>query len=221
MRRARDRLRPGRTTPATARDRPRTRQPGDDARSDRGARLAKAGGMARLDPLDRHRVRDHREALPRAGNPDKTGLTRISIGSLDDSHLGIEAQYNPKDISIEQSWTWSAQKNKGNVPDLAFGGGGGRVMTIELVFDGFERGLSVQPSIDALVELSRVRDLGSSKDEMLRPHTVAVVWGDMESLRGVIESISTKLTVFAPGGAPLRATVSVKIREVSKIVPAK
>ena len=167
-----------------------------------------------------------RQTLPRAGGTAAARLEKIVIGSLDDPGKGIEAQYNPKDIAIEQSQTWNAHPNKGNLPDLAFGGGGGRTMTLELFFDGFEAGQSVQPAIDALIELSRVRDLDSSQDRMLRPHVVAVVWGDpkqggMASLRGVIESISTKLTMFTPGGAPVRATCSLKVREVAKIVDGR
>jgi hypothetical protein len=71
-----------------------------------------------------------------------------------------------------------------------------------------------------------VRNLDSSKDHMLRPHVVAVVWGDpkqggMASMGGVIESISTKLTMFSPAGAPVRATCSLKVREVAKIVDGR
>jgi hypothetical protein len=176
-----------------------------------------------LDSFERSRI--PRQTLPRAGIT-VARLERIVIGSLDDPGKGIEAQYNPKDIAFEYTQTWNAHPNKGNLPDLTFGGGGGRTMTLELLFDGFEAGMSVQPAIDALVELSRVRDLDSSKDHMLRPHVVAVVWGDpkqggMASMRGVIESISVKLTMFAPGGAPVRATCALKVREVAKIVDGR
>jgi contractile injection system tube protein len=175
--------------------------------------------MNDLDSFQRSSI--PRQTLHRVGGPGGARLEKIVIGSLDDPGVGVEAQYNPKDISIEQSQTWNAHPNKGNLPDLAFGGGAGRTMSLELFFDGFESGQSVQPAIDALVDLSRVRKLDSSQDSMLRPHVVAVVWGDLASMRGVIEQISTKLTMFLPSGAPVRATCQLKIREVAKIVDGR
>ena len=163
------------------------------------------------------------QRLPRP-SPAGARLERIVIGSLDDPSKGIEAQYNPKELSFDQSIPWTPHKVRGNLPDLQFTGGDGRTMSFELFFDGFEAGQSVQQAIADLVELSRVRNPDSNDDDLLRPHVIAVVWGSQGTegaappFRGVIESISTKLTMFLPDGRPVRATCQVKVREVAKIV---
>jgi hypothetical protein len=50
-----------------------------------------------------------------------------------------------------------------------------------------------------------------------RPTLVQVQWGkpDMPIFRGVIASLSTKLTMFLPSGMPVRATCTVKLMEAS------
>ena len=45
-----------------------------------------------------------------------------------------------------------------------------------------------------------------------------VVWGDdMQKFIGVVESVSTKYTMFMPGGRPVRATASVKLIEAERM----
>jgi Contractile injection system tube protein len=149
--------------------------------------------------------------------PSPARLKKVVIGSLDDIDLGVEAQYNPSEITIELSVPWSQQKTKGEQPYLEFTGSQGRSLSFELLFDGFERGASVQGAVDDLTELASVRDADSEHEDLRRPHVVAVAWGEhadnIPAVRGVIESLSTKYTMFFPDGRPARATCSIKIRE--------
>jgi Contractile injection system tube protein len=151
-----------------------------------------------------------------------THLAKVLIGSLDDAEKGIEAQFNPKELSIERSVPWETHKRpRSDRPDLEFTGGDGRTLSLELLFDGYEAGLSVQDTVWALEELAAVRDPAGDEDE-LRPHQVAVVWGadsggNLPAFRGVITSISTKYTMFLPGGAPVRATCAVKVKEAAAL----
>lgn len=160
------------------------------------------------------------QSLPRPSRPPNAArLEKIVIGSLDDLGLGVEAQYNPKELSIERTVSWAPQKAvKGDAPTQEYtGGGNGRSLSLELLFDGFERGMSVQPALAALDQLARVRDKSAAKGEQLRPHYVGVAWGtgtdQLPVFKGVIESISTKITMFFPSGVPARATCAIKIRE--------
>lgn len=154
-----------------------------------------------------------------------TRLEKIVIGSLDDAHIGVEAQYNPRELTIDKSVPWQEHKvTKKDDPDLEFTGGGARTMSLELTFDGFETGQSVEESIDALTAMAQVRDPDATDAEHLRPHRVAVVWGSREKMpafRGVIESLSTKYTMFLPDGTPARAVCTIKIKEAQRPGVAK
>ena len=90
-------------------------------------------------------------------------------------------------------------------------------MSIELLFDGYESHRSVQPEIDQLEQLSSIRDPGSPDETLRRPHYCVVTWGaaGTRPFRCVIETLTTRVTMFAPDGAPLRATCTVKLKEVN------
>src|SRR5882762_1496867 len=162
------------------------------------------------------------QLLPSPIRPGSDKLEKVIIGSLDDEGIGVEAQYNPKELSIDISVPWTAHKViNAHKPDLEFVGGEMRTISLELLFDGYETGQSVQQSVGLLGTLATVRAIDSTDPKMRRPHFVAVVWGDRPDtipvFRGVIESISTKYTMFLRDGRPVRATCAVKIKEARKV----
>ncbi|MFT3691984.1 MAG: phage tail protein [Kofleriaceae bacterium] len=148
---------------------------------------------------------------------------KISIGSLDEAGLSVDAQYNPKELQIDKSVPWQ-KHNKANANglQLEFTGAEGRTMSVDLLFDGYEEGASVQPSVDVLQQLATVREPNSSEDDKRRPHHCVVVWGTVmgggdNKFKCVIEQISTKYTMFSQDGAPLRATVTLKLKEAERV----
>ena len=153
-----------------------------------------------------------------AGYHPGAKVEKLMIGSLDDLTRGIEAQFNPKELAIDHAVPWKPHhQHRSDSPRLEFTGGAGRTLTLELLFDGYETGQSVEPTVLELANLSRIRDPDSNEEDLLRPHRVAVVFGGgaeaIRPFKGVIESISTKYTMFLPDGRPVRATCSVKIKE--------
>ena len=152
-------------------------------------------------------------------------LEKLTIGSLDHSKLTVVAQYNPKELQLDKQIPWKSADSLpgGNRPqrneqdDVELTASPTRSITVELLFDGYEQHRSVQPEIDKLEELSSSQEPGSKHAEQRRPHHCVVTWGPtgMRPFRCVIESLVTKLTMFAPGGAPLRATCTVKLKEVN------
>lgn len=148
----------------------------------------------------------------------QTSLTKLSIASLDDTSLQVEAQFNPKELSIDKSVAWSKHANsKGDSPELEFTGADGRSLSFELMFDGYETNTNVETSfVDKLLTMAKARDHKSRDEAMRRPHKVAVRWG-IRQFEGVIESMSTKYTMFAPDGVPLRCTVNLKFKEAESL----
>ena len=151
-------------------------------------------------------------------------VEKLAIGSLDNSRLTVVAHYNPKEIQIDKQVLWM-QHNSSPKPerprdsqqdDAEINSVPIRSMSVELLFDGFEDHRSIQPEIDKLEVLSSIQEPGSKKEARRRPHHCVVTWGaaGIRPFRCVIESLSTKLTMFAPNGTPLRATCTVKLKEV-------
>jgi hypothetical protein len=163
--------------------------------------------------------------------PKSPMLAKVVIGSIDDTGLGVEAQYNPKELTIDHSVPWQAppHSKRGHNPDLEFSGGSSRSLSFELLFDGFETGQSVEQAVQDLTKLARPRNPDSKDKEMQRPHLVALAWGAGGSTTteyippffGVFESVQTKYTMFLPGGTPVRATCQVKIKEAASVAYKK
>ena len=148
---------------------------------------------------------------------------KLKIGSLDDTNLSCEAQYNPKELQIDKPIPWTkhnmankseAQKADGKI-HLEFTGAESRSMTVELLFDGFEKKQSIASHVAALEQMSSVIDASSSKEDKRRPHHCVVSWGDrgIPSFKCVIEQLTTKYTMFLTDGTPVRATCTVKLKE--------
>jgi hypothetical protein len=153
-------------------------------------------------------------------------LSVLTVMSLDTNDT-VVAQFNPKELQIDKQVPWSKvnQANQSNEKGihLEFTGAEGRSMSIELLFDKFEENASVMPDIEKLERFASVWE--ESKDEnKRRPHRCVVTWGEMlgsQGFRCVIESLSTKYTMFSPSGVPLRATCTVKLKEADVVSMAK
>jgi hypothetical protein len=149
--------------------------------------------------------------------------TKVSIGSLDDPGLHVEAQYNPKELQIDKTVPWQ-KHNTSNVDDiqLEFTGAEPRTMSLELLFDGYETNSSVQGRVAKLETMASVRNASAPDPELRRPHHCVVVWGTVigglaNKFLCVIESMSTKYTMFHSHGYPLRATVTLKLKEAERV----
>lgn len=156
-----------------------------------------------------------------------SNLAKLTIGSLDDTSITIEAQYNPKELQVDRTVPWAkpqATNKAGAGADpggirLEFTGAEGRQMQVEMLFDGYETKTSVKDKIHKLETLATVRGADSSKSEDRRPHHCIVSWGDrgLPKFKCVIESLSIKYQMFSTEGAPLRATATVKLKEADSV----
>lgn len=153
---------------------------------------------------------------------------KLWIGSLDQPGIEIRAQYNPKELQVDKQIKWEphkgkesrtgdARKENSKQADLEFNGAPTRSLTVELLFDGYEAGRSIQGEIAILEELSSATDPESPNEALRRPHHCVVAWGDaqegMRPFRCVIESLGVKYSMWNSNGVPLRATCTVKLTE--------
>ncbi len=158
---------------------------------------------------------------------------KLTIASIDTPEIQVQAQYNPRELQLDKQVAWGQHNRLDNrawwkrsgkqQSDLEFTGADGRTLTLELLFDGYESGKSVEPIVEQLEELASVRDPSSSREDDRRPPLCLVTWGPsgdataavggMRPFRCVIESLSVKYTMFSATGTPLRAVCNVKLKE--------
>ena len=161
-------------------------------------------------------------------HPTEKGKGVVSIATVDDDmpHLEVTAQYNPNVLQVDLSVPWNVNAQANKSPEkgiqLEFTGAQGRSMSLELTFDGFESNTSVGPTVEKLTKMASVKQRASKDENMRRPYRCVVTWGDtVPSFRCVIESLSTKYTMFSDAGVPLRATCTVKLKEGDIVAMAK
>jgi hypothetical protein len=146
-------------------------------------------------------------------------LQRATIASIEgDFQHGLEVQYNPAQIQLEESASWTPDASRKDVtPALEFTGNASRTLSVELFFDGYEQRLDVKAAfVDPLGRLLQIKDPDGDEDRK-RPPLIAFVWGSgRPAFVGVLASLSTKLTMFLPDGTPVRATCAVRILEATR-----
>ncbi|MBL0219032.1 MAG: hypothetical protein IPQ07_34835 [Myxococcales bacterium] len=183
-------------------------------------------------------------SFKRATSKIRIGSLDVGGGAEGSDHT-VVAQYNPGTLEVSQNVPWkkpdaatqaggqggttgTAAKPKSkkdeNYMALEFTGAEGRSITVEMLFDGYETdgemgdGVSVSDAVKRLEKLARVRDPSSDEDTLRRPHHCVVVWGGvLPRFECVIESLTTKYTMFSPEGEPLRATCTVKLKEAKRV----
>jgi hypothetical protein len=144
----------------------------------------------------------------------------------------IKLAFNPTELSFDKSVQLAEISIPGlNAPLQQFVRGQAEKMTVELFFDSTDHGMganatSVTQETDRIYALTRIEPAGHA------PPVVRFSWGQAvpgrhmppasgnqrrESFRGVVESVRHKFTLFSPEGVPLRATLSVTIREFAPL----
>ena len=151
-----------------------------------------------------------------------------------DRKKAVEVLFNPNSYSITKPVNWkstnSSPDRKLNAPKLEFGGGGSRVLTLELFFDVTEP-VNGKPVDDVRKETSKIVKLTriqpskdrASKDrgEPETPPVCEVSWGKFYPegsdfdfpFTGVITNLVQRFTLFNSDGTPLRANLTVTFTE--------
>lgn len=172
--------------------------------------------------------------------PVSAGIAKvkITIKSLDDG-TEVIAQYNPKELQIDKPGGWEvkpdtakstgpkdkAKKNAGI--NVQFTGVKARTMSVELLFDAYEKDAKgpytckIEEEIGKLEHLASTRNPGVAKEDEKRPHHCVADWGGtLRAFKCVVESVSTKYTMFDTDGTPLRATCTLKLMEADNVSTA-
>jgi hypothetical protein len=133
----------------------------------------------------------------------------------------FEVQYNPEKFQVDRAATWQEAADQGTVSGLEFQKIAPASVSMELNFDTTVDGADVRTAwvnrfVSALqpkVKFTTEQGSGQGQPlEKVRPPKVTFIWGNFD-LEGVIESLNVSYTMFAEDGTPIRAKVSLKMKE--------
>lgn len=148
----------------------------------------------------------------------QTGLAPVlpTFKPLEGNLGPLEAQFNPKELSINKSVPWTkTKKSTEDAPELEFTEAEPQTLAVELMFDTFESREDVAKKYgERLLQFATV-DKG-----LKRPPMVLFTWGSLQ-FKGVIESLNVKYTMFLPDGTPVRATCDVKMKQADSVTTKK
>lgn len=125
-------------------------------------------------------------------------------------------QYNPKELKFARSVSWKKKENIGSdgVP-LEYEKGDPNVLTMELFFDTTHESsvADVRTAwVNGLLQYTQADYTPSGSQSTTRPKVVEFVWSGFR-YKGVIEKIDVQYMMFASDGTPVRAKVSLTMKE--------
>jgi nucleoid-associated protein YgaU len=139
----------------------------------------------------------------------------------------VPCQFNPEQLSVEKSNEYTEMSIPGlPSPILQFVKGNARTLTVDLFFDTYETGIDVRIFTDRITgwdagsmfsKLPAIaKGLMDINKETHAPPICLFIWGAY-IFECIITQTSKKFTMFLPIGIPVRATVSVTMKEYREL----
>lgn len=118
----------------------------------------------------------------------------------------IEVLFNPTQYQLDRGAQVASMATLGmNKPVPQHAHGDARTLTVDLFFDTYESGVPVTDVTDRIYGLMDVTTRG-------RPRWCVFAWGTFR-FPCLVERVGGRFTLFLPDGTPVRATLSVTLRE--------
>ena len=140
----------------------------------------------------------------------------------------FDVQYNPTEFSLDKGVQLAEVAIPGlDSPLLQFVRGQGEKLAVELFFDTTDEGTgvgarSVTRLTDPIYSLAKIEPAGHAPPIVTFAWNAAFPGADLpaaagnqrrNAFRGVVDSCRQKFTFFSPEGVPLRATITLSLRE--------
>ena len=133
--------------------------------------------------------------------------------------------FNPNELNIERSNQYAETQIPG-LPSSTyqFVKGGTRTLTMNLFFDTYEKNQDVRNLTDKITGWDStssggnpiLRGLMDIDSDLHTPPVCFFVWGSFV-FRCIIEQATKKFTMFLPSGIPVRATLSITLKEYKDV----
>ena len=137
------------------------------------------------------------------------GLAKAIIKGMEGSKVSIEVQFNPKELQIDKSVSWTPKSAHDENPTQEFKEPQSSSLSCTLYFDGYEAKQDVYKKY-----VSTLEQLVTMEQGLGRPSLALFVWGTLQ-FKGVVESLSQKYTMFLDDGTRVRCEVGFKMRSAN------
>jgi Contractile injection system tube protein/LysM domain len=150
--------------------------------------------------------------------PTRPAGFELAYLTIEDQNDPITCLFNPKEYSISKTSSWQKKQNSTAIPNLQYGGGEPRKLSLDLFFDATdEADGDVRTITEKLFALLEANDK-YKKEKKKRPPSVQFRWGGSWTFPAVIDSLSVQYVLFRPDGTPVRATAKLSLTQVEKAV---
>lgn len=154
-------------------------------------------------------------------------LVKAFLTRKDNPLLVVPCLFNPKELTVEKS----NQFAEVNIPGLPspifqFVRGNARSVTMDLFFDTYEEGIDVRVFTDRITGWdagnmlsglpNAAKGLMDIDSDLHAPPVCMFIWGAF-IFQCIIERVTKKFTMFLPEGIPVRATLSVTLKEYTEV----
>ncbi|GAA2724067.1 CIS tube protein [Cellulomonas aerilata] len=133
----------------------------------------------------------------------------------------LEFQFNPKELTLAKTASWSRETGKGNKKSgpPQYNGPQPSKLTLEMFFDasGTQDG-SVVARVERLFTCC-VPTQATHQQKKGSPPWVLFRWGDLTGFLAYISSVQAKYTLFTSSGLPIRAVCTVTLDELAGETP--
>lgn len=155
-------------------------------------------------------------------------LIKAFFTRKDKPWLIVPCLFNPENFSVEKSNEFAAVNIPGlSSPVYQFVRGNARSVTMDLFFDTYEESIDVRIFTDRITGWDAgsmfsklpdaVKGLMDIDSDLHAPPICFFIWGTY-IFQCIIERATKKFTMFHPLGFPVRATVSVTLKEYSEVI---
>lgn len=120
----------------------------------------------------------------------------------------IPVQFNPEEYTLDDGNVFAEIGIPGlRTPPVQFVRGSGRSLRVELFFD-----TSASPGTDVRLQTQRVSGLLEKSPTLQGPSPLLFLWGGLQ-MPCVLEKVSQRFTRFLPSGVPVRAYLTLTLKE--------
>lgn len=154
-------------------------------------------------------------------------LVKAFLVRKDKPYIIVPCMFNPEQFTVEKSNHFATVNIPGlSTPIFQFVRGEARSISMDLFFDTYEEGIDVRlftdriSGWDAGSMFSKLPDaargLMDIDSDLHAPPICLFVWGTF-IFQCIIERVSKNFTLFLPAGIPVRATLSVTLKEYREV----